>query len=113
MPLKTGHYLIINSGKCVGRPLIEDRSNNPKPIILLPRGFREQEIKWVIEGDDHKGYTVSIRGDPTAPIDSKVFALLHEREKAEKWHIEPVKQRGPNRYVYYSACTCTLRIPHS
>ncbi|KIK49898.1 hypothetical protein GYMLUDRAFT_51483 [Collybiopsis luxurians FD-317 M1] len=96
-------YHILNNGKPVGRPLSEDKSRLPKPIKLLAKGAHEDEIKWVLEGDHH-GYIAKIRGDPTAPgshheSNDKVFALLDDKEKAEKWIFEHVPQHGVNQYI--------------
>ncbi|KIK55767.1 hypothetical protein GYMLUDRAFT_248367 [Collybiopsis luxurians FD-317 M1] len=98
------HWLILYEGKYVGRPLDEDQSNKPKPIKLLPYYSRQDEIEWVLDGDDTNGFTASIRDAPTAPgpppePDDKVFALLNDPEKAEKWYFQPVPEQGEHRYI--------------
>ncbi|KIK55793.1 hypothetical protein GYMLUDRAFT_248386 [Collybiopsis luxurians FD-317 M1] len=97
-------WVILNNGRYVGRPLKEDKTFNPKPIRILPKDAKPDEISWELEGDHIGGYIAKIRGAPTAPgfppePNDKVFALLGDQDKAEKWHFVPVPQHGLNQFI--------------
>ncbi|KIK55782.1 hypothetical protein GYMLUDRAFT_175073 [Collybiopsis luxurians FD-317 M1] len=89
-------WVILNNGRYVGRPLHEDKSLNPKPIMILPRDAKPEEI-----GGNH---IAKIRGAPTAPgfppvPGDMVFALLVDKDKAERWQFVSVPQHGENRFI--------------
>ncbi|KAF8643025.1 hypothetical protein AX16_009269 [Volvariella volvacea WC 439] len=96
MTLPSGMYIIRNGRHTVGRNHTEDASLLPKGVVLLPEGI--QTPKWVVDnrGD---GYILKADGDPTAPIDKLLFALLMEQERAEKWKVQHVPQLGLRSYI--------------
>ncbi|KAJ3862160.1 MAG: serine protease inhibitor, partial [Lentinula lateritia] len=97
MSLDTGRYLIHNGNNIVSRNLAEDRSLNPKRIVLLEPNDKI-EFTWIIEksGDE---YILNNRGAPTTHIEDHVFALLIHQEQATKWTIEAVPRHGKNAYI--------------
>uniref|UniRef100_A0A0W0FIJ0 Serine protease inhibitor n=1 Tax=Moniliophthora roreri TaxID=221103 RepID=A0A0W0FIJ0_MONRR len=100
MSLEPGLYFIRNGDRAIGRLPQEDDSLEPKAVYVLPDIVERPNFE--IKKIDSDNYTIVALGTPngpTAQIDNKVYALLEEQDRAEKWRIVHVPQHGENSYI--------------
>ncbi|KAF9522271.1 hypothetical protein CPB83DRAFT_864714 [Crepidotus variabilis] len=97
-PLNSGRYFIKSAGadKFVGRARVEDRSLNPKRVILRAEDGETPVFELKDQG---KTFEIVIGGGSAASINDKVSAVLMPEEPAQQWIIEEVPQSGSNKYL--------------
>ncbi|KDR67304.1 hypothetical protein GALMADRAFT_283623 [Galerina marginata CBS 339.88] len=99
MALQNGSYTITSKAGAfpVGRNKAEDRSLNPKKVVLLPQGIESPE--WIVEALADGTYILKIGGRPTANIDELLFAVLLDEPEPTKWKVNPQFHQGENTYT--------------
>jgi len=100
--LNNGVYVIASmisrdASRFIGRSPGEDRSLNPKKVLLLPRD--RQAPEWLVRRSQDT-FRLEAYGAPVAARNRKLYACLIEKmcEKAS-WVITPQPQFGPDVYT--------------
>ncbi|KAG9027931.1 hypothetical protein FRB95_007060 [Tulasnella sp. JGI-2019a] len=89
--METGIYMIRNGDNFVGRYPIEDRSLNPKRVVVMPPNMQPLPNPWMVEANSDGTYNLMTGGSPgCAAIDQKLYAaLIEEMVDSKSWTITP------------------------
>ncbi|KAK6534870.1 hypothetical protein TWF281_006169 [Arthrobotrys megalospora] len=95
-PIASGLYHIRSKvdAQSIGRHAQEDKSLNPKRIVLLDSSEAEgPNAIWEVQQKDGGGYILKCRGAVSAAKDFHLWAILHDSDEGTIWRITK-QQRG-------------------
>ncbi|KZP29488.1 hypothetical protein FIBSPDRAFT_851488 [Athelia psychrophila] len=97
MSLPSGYYLIKHqrSNKNVSRYRIEDKSLNPKRVLVLPDSTDSYDDPvWIIESSGDGNYHFTNRGGAASVINGNIYCNILRSEGNDVWQVKPGP--GPN-----------------